>query len=263
MDAVIGYPGFDLRDAATTLVLSAINEHPIRLNSAIAASLVASYPLVNPTTEAFIKPSALAFTLDGSRFIAGSDSLISVFDLARSGQGPIRSTPTGPKNSRVTWNNPATSMRGMVSALATDRQHNILAAGTFTRHVGLYDTGGTGECVGVFTVQGTDADKVIGGRGVTQTLWSPCGKYLYIAERKSDGIMVYDIRQTGQLVGWLEGRKADTNQRLSVEIVETIDGHQIWAGGTDGVVRTWNNPPSLAGAIKETSVQQLHEGKRI
>jgi WD40 repeat protein len=155
-------------------------------------------------------------------------------------------------------------MRGIVSVLTGDAPSGLLAAGTYSRYVGLYDAFGQGDCVGVFSVKGTSADGKIGGSGVTQVSWSPCGRYLYIAERKSDGIMVYDIRKTGQLLSWLRGRKAQTNQRLGFDTVAMDDqgGHEIWAGGLDGLTRMWKNPYQHEGSIAPTFEFKGHDGER-
>jgi WD40 repeat protein len=153
-------------------------------------------------------------------------------------------------------------MRGIVSAMSVDPHTRVLAAGTFGRQVGLYDAVGQGECVGVFSVTGTEADLSIGGSGITQVSWSPCGRYLYIAERKSDGVVLYDIRKTGQLLGWLTGRAAQTNQRLAIDVVPTDSdsGHEIWAGGMDGYVRMWKNPHEKEAAIPPTYDFKAHNG---
>ena len=263
--AYVGYPLFDLTNPQTTLVLSSRRDLPIQLISALTGQIGASYPLVNPMTEAYICPNSLEFTLDGNRFIAGSESMISTFDLSRSGQEPISATPTGPHRRNDTTHNPATNMKGIVSALSIDDTSKILAAGTYSRSVGLYESMGDGECVGVFSVKGTSADMEIGGSGITQVSWSPCGRYLYIAERKSDGLLLYDIRKTGQLLAWLTGRDAFTNQRLSFDIIPSFgaDGHEIWAGGLDGKVRTWQNPHQSQGSIDPTFGFQSHTGKYI
>lgn len=263
VNAVVGYPFFDLGNPSTALVLSSRKDLPIRLNSALTGQLTASYSLVNPMTEAYICPNSLIFNHEGDRFIAGSDSLLSVFNLSRPGQQPISSFPTGPRRRNDCLYNPAINMRGIVSALAIDAPSKVLAAGTYSRHVGLYDSVGEGECIGVFCLKGTTADAQIGGAGITQISWSACGRYLYIAERKSDGVIIYDIRKTGQLLAWLEGRAANTNQRMSVDIVTTDvpDDNEVWGGGSDGYVRMWKNAHQQEGFVLPTFEFKAHEGK--
>ena len=239
-------------------MLSSIRDHPIRLNSALTSHMVGTYPLVNPTTEAYISPHSLLFSKGGTRFAAGTDSLVCVFDLSQTGDGPLTSVRTGMRKSRGVAGS-GMSMRGIVSALAVDESSGILAAGTFTRNVGLYAAEGQGECFGVFHVHGTDADELIRGSGITQLIWSPCGRYLYIAERNSDGILVYDIRKTGKLLSWVQGRNAMTNQRLGVDLMLSQDGgYGIWAGGVDGKIRMWHNAHQTEGVQTPDWEQMAH-----
>lgn len=155
-------------------------------------------------------------------------------------------------------------MKGIVSAMAMNpNEDGILAAGTFTRNIALYGYRGSGELIGTFSIAKSEADRYIGGKGITQLLWSPCGRYLYVAERKSQGMLVYDIRVTGQLLGWLQGRKAVSNQRLKADVIgigET-ESHEIWAGGTDGVTRVWRNPFATVGQKEPDWEFKVHDGK--
>jgi WD40 repeat protein len=143
-------------------------------------------------------------------------------------------------------------MRGIISCLSLQPRElssatALLAAGTWTRWIGLYDAGGLGGTVANWSIaSAADSTAKICGGGISQTLWSPCGRYLYVVERKSRGILVYDVRVTGRLVGWLEGRAAETNQRLGVDIFSAAQGQikgadqtEMWAGDVDGVVRVW------------------------
>jgi len=154
-------------------------------------------------------------------------------------------------------------MKGIVSTLDLSST-GLLAAGTFTRSVGLYDSAGQGDCIAVFSVadeQSSGARTDIGGSGITQVRWSPCARYLYVAERKSDGILVYDIRVAGKKLGCLQGRRADTNQRLGIDVVPTQSGHEICAGGTDGGVRIWTNPWEVQGVKDPKWGWEAHDGE--
>ena len=260
------YPFYALQDPSTTLFLSSVRDHPIRLSSALAPVSLASYSLINPTTEAFITPHSIIYpsALCGSHFLTGSDSLICLFDVSRPGtDGPVSWMPTIPSKRKQIVGG-GVGMKGIVSALTLNPTGDgILAAGTFTRQVGLYGSNGSGESLGTFSVAKTEAAKQIGGRGITQLQWSPCGRYLYVAERKSDGVFVYDIRVTGQLLGWLQGRKANTNQRMKIDVVPSGEGdsHEIWAGGTDGVMRVWRNPSYNVGGKDPDWEWKVHDGK--
>ena len=127
-------------------------------------------------------------------------------------------------------------MKGIVSSLAVSSSE-MLAAGTFTRCIGLYDYSGSGDTIAVFGLpEGKEA-----GNGITDVKWDEAGQYLFVAERCSDFVLVYDVRVTGKQLGSLCGRKANTNQRLDIDIVEGTRT-EVWAGGTDGVVRVWRGP---------------------
>ena len=144
-------------------------------------------------------------------------------------------------------------MKGIISALGLGGE-GLLAAGTFSRWVGLYDAYGRGDTVGVFEVRGDGGEG--GGRGITQVLWSVCGRFLCIVERGSEGIGVWDVRGTGRQLAWLGGRCAMTNQRLGVEVV----GGEVWAGGTDGMVRVWEELGMREGLVNPGWEFRAHEG---
>lgn len=259
------YPFFNLQDPSTTLLLSSVRDHPIRLSSALSPQNLGTYSLINPSTEAFIAPHSILYPshLGGTQFITGSDSLICIFDVSRTGnEGPVSRLPTIPSKRKQIVGG-GVGMKGIVSALAMDpAQDGILAAGTFTRNIALYGARGSGELIGTFSIAKTEANSHIGGTGITQLLWSPCGRYLYVVERKSQGMLVYDIRVTGQLLGWLEGREAMSNQRMKADVIAVGDdgSHEVWAGGTDGVVRMWKNPHTTIGGHQPDFSSKIHDG---
>lgn len=262
------YPFFNLSDATTTLVLSSPRDLPIRLSNTLYPSVLATYPLISPTTEAYITPSSLAFS-SGTHFLTGSDSLIALFDLTRNGSGPVTRLHTIPSK-RHKVKGGGVGMRGIVSALSLQpvssssdpAAESLLAAGTWTRWVSLYDASGLGGTVANWSIaSAADSEAKIGGAGVSQTIWSPCGQYLCVVERKSNGVLIYDVRVTRKLVGWLEGRPADTNQRLGVDVfgAEGKGPCEVWAGGTDGILRVWRDVAMNEGAKKPDWEWTAHE----
>lgn len=149
--------------------------------------------------------------------------------------------------------------QGIISALSISSE-GMLAAGTLLREISLYSNEGSGECITSFSlstvISQMDPCK---GNGVSHLAWSPCGTYLFIAERQSDTIQVYDLRNTLSRVSLLSGRKAITTQRLGINIVPTAEGSEVWAGGTDGCVRMWKQPGLQPDEQKPTEVLQLHQ----
>ncbi|RPA89170.1 WD40 repeat-like protein [Choiromyces venosus 120613-1] len=221
------YPFMSLAESATCCFLKSTRDHPIQLHDLLTANTRASYPLINPQTEKYLSPQSMLFTPeDANKFIVGSTSQISFFDLHRPGEGPYLDFKTIPTRRSVQTGE---TMKGIVSALAID--NGVLAAGTLSRQVGLYENGGSGSTIGVFTIDGE-------GGGITQLLWSKCGRYLHVVERKSDVISVYDVRVAGKKVHDLKGRVAETNQRIGVDIAYSLEG-EVVSGGTDGMVGVW------------------------
>jgi len=267
INCVSPYPLFTLTDTSTTLYLSTPNALPIRLTNALSPSPIpiSTYPLMSPTTEAYYTPSSLLWS-SPAYFLAGTDCLVALFDVSRNGEGPISRMPTIPSK-RHKMKGGGVGMRGIVSALSMqlsleNADAGMLAAGTWTRWIGLYDMAGMGGTVATWCIaEAADVHAGVGGSGITQTLWSACGRYLFVVERKSRGVLIFDVRVTGKLVAWLEGRDADTNQRLGVDVFGAEAGSEIWAGGTDGVVKVWERVGMTEGALQRSWEWKAHDGK--
>jgi WD40 repeat protein len=130
-----------------------------------------------------------------------------------------------------------------------------LALGTTLREVALYEQEGLGRCTSVFSLESG------AGTGVTNVEWSPCGKYLLVAERQSDVVQVYDIRDTHQKVATLSGRNANTTQTLNIDVLPTASGYEVWGGGLDGKVRMWKDPGSKEGKVGVDAEFKVADGK--
>jgi WD40 repeat protein len=208
-------------------------------------------------------PYSLLFTPDGQHFIAGGMSLLAVFDVNRNGEEPVERHKSGfrPRGKGgVGALNNATGPRALISTLDSNCD-NILALGTYSRIVALYSNNGRGEVVTSFSLKDVerDGDEVMGW-GVSQVKWSPDGRYLFVAERRSEGISVYDIRGTGRRLGWLAGRDAQTNAKLGFDVVPTVDGCEVWAGTRNGVVKMWKDPMKRAGVTTPDAEWKVHDG---
>ncbi|KAI6826741.1 hypothetical protein KC364_g1387 [Hortaea werneckii] len=135
---------------------------------------------------------------------------------------------------RKLYGSASMSCKGRISALAISGD-GILAAGSTEREIALYDHEGHGECLTAFSVARQLDGEQVSGTGV------------------------FDVRNTLQRVSTLTGREANTTQKLGIDVVPTVDGSQVWAGGTDGVVRMWENPGLAAGDQKPQREMNLRK----
>lgn len=175
-------------------------------------------------------------------------------------------------------------MRGTVSALSEQTTEDgvptgLIAAGTWTRCVGIYDLTRSGDCTATWSIEKAAEAVVhteppaelrqsplprewrsargtvhpiqgIAGSGIIQTAWSPCGRYLILNERYSTGMLVYDVRGTNKVLGFLAGRDARTHQRMSCDVfrgADDIGGFEVWAGAMDGTVKVWEGVGNTEG----------------
>lgn len=288
-------PLFNLQDSSSTHVLLSRRDRYITLHNALwdihnpTATLsatsspvniqtpLASYKLINHLTEAVTAPLSLAYSNSGTHFFAGTQNSISIFDLSHTSD-PISSIPTIP-SARSKLKGGGRGFKGHISALAVSpptaaSAEGLLAAGSRTRYVGIYDAVSGAE-VTHFSLPGTRDGKKLRdetlapmmGDGVSSLKWSPCGRYLYVAERDSDALLIYDVRSFSMALGYCMGRRAWTKQKLGFDVwnagtspydVETL-AHEVWAGGTDGNIRVWKDPYLKEGAVEADEVVAVDE----
>jgi len=256
------YPHYSLADPSTTLILAAAVDVPISLVNALDYDYKhASYPWFNQMTEEPITPQSLLFTSSGTRFVAGAKERLAVFDVERPNEEPMLSfTTRKSKRARTAYGEHETPLGGILSALSANPMNDLLAVGTTQRQVGIWAASGAGEKVTGFSIR-DDTEPHVAGSGVTQLAWSSCGNYMFVAERVSDAILVYDIRQGKRLCA-LTGRRASTLQRMSFELVTSSDGGcDIWAGGTDGRTRIWRSVTDKTETIEPSSEFHAHQGQ--
>ncbi|KAF3767614.1 hypothetical protein M406DRAFT_219593, partial [Cryphonectria parasitica EP155] len=258
-------PYYDIRFPNTDQLLVACRDHPLQLYQALSPgdnddnndapqsrtgtgcdAPFGSYRLMSPTTEAYLPIHSLSWPHPGTHFYVGTRDLLAEFDITRSGEGPTVRLPTIPSRRHIRKGN-GVGMRGTTSALAAQTTSDgaptgLLAAGTWTRWLGLYDMHRGRECTATWSIKEAATTGAIGGAGILQTAWSPCGRYLLACERQSTGVLVYDVRITGKLLGVLAGRDACTHQRLSCDVfpgLDNVGGFEVWAGTRDGAVKVW------------------------
>lgn len=277
-------PYFSLANPASQTILVGCRDHPLHLyhafpqpdgddNDADAAGDIASrplytYKLIRMESEQYISPASLLWEYPGTHFICGSANRIDLFDASgHCSDGPALTIPTIPSRRHISKGS-GVGMKGTVAALAASPPSDasghgsILAAGTWTRWMGTYDIHRTDRVVANWSIADADEKSFhisLGGQGIVQTAWSPCGRYLVVNERQADGLLVYDIRGTGQLLAVLNGRRATTQQRLHFDIFQGETGFEVWAGTQDGSVAVWEEVGMRNDVVEPTWTWKAHE----
>ncbi|KAK1836512.1 hypothetical protein QBC39DRAFT_422873 [Podospora conica] len=272
--AIAPSPYFDLSSPPTQALLTAASDHPIHLHHAFPPPShpqpppLASFRLIKHETEAYLPVASLLWpAAPGTHFLAGTTNLVALFDAAALRPDPVLAIATIPSTRHISKGH-GVGMRGTVAALAMQPQASdggggfgLVAAGTWTRHLALYDLQRAGACVATWGVAAAAAEADVPGRGVVQTVWSPCGRFLVVNERGADGLLVYDLRGTNRLVAWLVGRGGDTNQRLSCDVfpgTEAVGGFEVWAGTREGGVVVWEGVGTKEGAVPPSWEWEAH-----
>lgn len=300
--AIAPCPYFALEHPATQVLLTASTDHPIHLHHAFPPAPTSSSPspspftapsrhhppaaqppplasfhLIKRETEAYLPVASLLWPAPGAHFVAGTTNLLAVYDVSRPGGSagaatPLLSVPTIPSTRHLAKGG-GVGMRGTVAALAAQPvaaaaegwwdAAGLVAAGTWTRSLGLYDLmRAGGECVATWSVAGAAREGGIGGKGVVQVVWSPCGRYLVVNERGATGLLVYDVRGMRRLLACLEGRNGTTNQRLSCDVyrgTEGTGGFEVWAGAKDGGVVVWEGVGNQEGGVAPSWDWKAHD----
>jgi WD40 repeat protein len=272
--AIAPAPFFTLTEAATQTFLVGCRDHPLHIYHAFPDESqpgpMGHYKLIRHETEQYITPASMVWPYPGTHFICGSANRLDYFDVSRHGSdGPVLTVPTIPSKRHISKGH-GVGMKGTVSALAVSLQDtsspSLVAAGTWTRWMGLYDLHRSDGAVANWEITPSDLpgspDKYT-GQGIAQVLWTSCGRYLVINERHSNGLLVYDVRGSGRLLSVLAGRKAESQQRLNCDIFQSntdVNGSfEVWAGSQDGSIMVWDQVGLTAGETQPSWSWKMHE----
>lgn len=222
-DALLSYqwfPGATSLNVPYFAFAAAIKDHPIHLLDGTDRRVRASYPIIDHR-ERFIAPHSMAFSPDGTKLYCGFENAIEILDVSRPGAAGFRLHTSPTRSSR-------SGQKGIISTLAfTPDRSGLLAAGSFSGTVGLYDTtiGDHGKLVTLL--------KSSESGGITKVAFHPASHLLYCASRLSSTIEVWDMRNVSQMRGTIR-REGRTNQRLGFDIDPT--GTWLAAGDVNGNV---------------------------
>ncbi|BGP54484.1 hypothetical protein JCM8202v2_002065 [Rhodotorula sphaerocarpa] len=202
-----------------------VKDHPVQLWDGSDRRVRASYPIVDHT-ERFVAPHDMTL-------YCGFENAIEVFDVGRPGEEGFRMHTTPTRSSRQ-------GQKGIISSLAfsppaTATGSSLLAAGSFSGTVGLYDPSLHKPLVILLFPSQRG--------GVTKVLFHPLSPHLlFVASRHSTHLDVWDLRNTlRRSSGGRLARKARTNQRLGFDIDPS--GTWLAVGDQDGHLSVFSAQP--------------------
>lgn len=206
------YPQMCSANPVTCCFLSTAKQQPIHLWDAYTGKIRCSYRPYDHFDEV-VPALSLCFSPDGQKIFSGFEKTIRIFDTIRPGRdfSEIKTAPPHTPKDEV--------QKGLISCL--DVHANILAAGSYSKSVGLYDITGNNLCCLLLGQQG----------GVTQVKFSPDGTYLFTGARKDNEILCWDLRNTMDVVCRFQ-RVVQTNQRFVFDIDPL--GLHLSTGSQDG-----------------------------
>ncbi|GAA5869003.1 hypothetical protein JCM16303_000333 [Sporobolomyces ruberrimus] len=212
------YPGASIADPSMFAFAVGVKDHPVHLLDGNDRRIRASYPIIDHT-ERFVAPTSMRFTPDGLNLYCGFENAIEIFDVSRPGEEGFRMKTTPNRASR-------TGQKGLISTIDFSPSHgtSLVAAGSFTGTIGLYDTTSPTALVGMLssTQRG----------GLTKVMYHPTIPHLlFAASRQSSYLEVFDLRNFALEPVRLE-RKGRTNQRIGFDIDPT--GNWLMTGDQYG-----------------------------
>lgn len=189
------HPGSQHTNSESWLRLAmTMRDHPIHLIDEFG-KVYASYRGHNHLDE-LDHTQSVAFNCLGDRLYAGGDKKIRSFDAGSCKEISCFSTHIKGE---------CFGQKGLISCLSFNPDRSACyAAGCFDGSVSIYVEDAPGSVLDIFSL----------GFGVSQTLWSPCGRFLYISGRKHDAIHCWDIRHAKKELGVMK-RQHSTQQRMT------------------------------------------------
>ncbi|ORX65383.1 WD40 repeat-like protein [Anaeromyces robustus] len=234
------YPYMNSSDQTSSVFISASRDLPIHMWDAYYGNLRASYCTYD-IYDQIVAPHSINFNLDGSKIYAGLNNLIQIFDISRPGEPVDKKLTTPSRKSKH-------GQKGIIACMDFNPDYSgLLAAGSLSKSIGIYDTNNSNELI-------FQQKKLKGG--VIQVKFSPDGNYLYSVSRQSDGIVCWDIRNTGKKLCEYT-RPGKTNQRISFDISK--DGKYLISGDKEGYINIYELKHFLKSAevLEELNNQKI------
>eukprot|EP01112_Ceratiomyxa_fruticulosa_P012170 TRINITY_DN3359_c0_g2_i1.p1 TRINITY_DN3359_c0_g2~~TRINITY_DN3359_c0_g2_i1.p1 ORF type:complete len:528 (-),score=118.66 TRINITY_DN3359_c0_g2_i1:48-1589(-) len=219
------YPKMSSQDSSSSFFVSTSRSSPVHMWDAFNGKLKGSYlPYLH--ADEFCYVYSMCFDLQGEKLYCGGENRVIVFQTSDPSSN-FQVIKTGAKKRKTTkaWDN-FTGQLGIISSISFSPDYSgMFACGCYNKTVGLYDSKNN-NTIAILS----DAQSTMGG--VTQVHWGKDGKYLFAGARKSNEILVWDVRADLENVVARLQRPLSSNQRLYFDIDPT--GNYLVTGDQEG-----------------------------
>jgi WD40 repeat protein len=209
----------EAEDTQTCCFVASTRDHPVRLFDSITGQVRTSYKTKDAQDETK-SPLTCKFNLDGQKIYCGFENSIQIFDTGRPGTDCelVKLTPNRKSNDGI---------KGLIADISFNPDFSgLFAAGSYSGQIGLFDDRTNHLLLELL-------EPTISG--VTQCRFSEDGSMLFSASRACNGIRVWDIRNTTEILHTFP-RISKTNQRMTFSIFED----KLYTGHQDGMVTIYN-----------------------
>ena len=212
------YPLMDSTQPTTCFLAVTAQHQPVHIYDAYNGKIRATFRVYNHLDEVEAARS-LAFSPQGDKLYAGLKNEVRVFDV---------NVPGRECETRKTYTKQDGGTAGIVSSIAVNpAMSQVYAVGTYAKDLGVYvEPEGQALCY----LEGQKG-------GITHLAFSGDGTKLVAGGRKDCELLVWDMRNPGQLYSTLT-RQVSTNQRIYFDIDSS--GSYLCSGSTNGNLTIWN-----------------------
>ena len=210
------YPLMNSNSPETCCFATTSQFQPIHLYDAFDGHIRATYRCFDHLDE-MVASKSLCFNPQGTKLIAGLKNQIRIFDV---------SVPGRDCETVKTFDKKEGGLSGIISSIDFNpSMEQVFALASYDKSSAVYlDPRAQLLCV----LEGQKG-------GITQIKFSQDGTKLICGARKDNEILVWDMRNPGELYATFQ-RKVETNQRIYFDVKNDF----LISGSTDGSVSVWN-----------------------
>lgn len=225
------------KDASSCYFVSVVIDHPIRIYNAYTGERLGCIN-INLNADQIETPNTLSFSPDATKVYCGLKNRIEVVDLYTMNCTAQYLTP-GKKSKD--------GVKGIVSKIKFNPfNSNSYAISTFSGNLGVYDIrqehqgGGNDKFKNVLNavLEPFNSKSVLKSpkSSILDIKYSPCGVYILVLNKKSNKVVILDLRNFSQIYSQLSIPSNSYITSLEVSAYNTYNKYHVFLGDNRGIL---------------------------